>query len=137
MTTMEIARKVLEELTAFSFDALSDLFDDDVVFDAPRMPGGRVTINGRAKLMAVIRKAETDLKFWNFSVYEAHDCPERNVAILCATGFAELANGRGFYENRYFLIFECRNGKVILWREYMDTDASASFQARLAGGKPP
>ncbi len=132
MPNVSVAQRAVTALSSFRFDDLSALLHDDVVLDMRRMPQGPVTVAGVDNVMDLFRKTAANFKFLSIAIYEMHECPTRDAAILCATSFAELSNGKGFYDDQYFMIVGFRENKIVSWRSYANVDAIASLQARLS-----
>ena len=122
----DIARKMLEHLSAMNIDAISSLLHEDAVLEMPFAPGGDpLIVSGRDAVLEVFRGAPENFDVFRIVPHEVWECPSRDTVIVEATSLGRYKNGR-FYQNRYGLVFQFRDGRVTLFREYSNPFAMAA-----------
>jgi hypothetical protein len=131
VSNLTIAQKLIEVLSSEELGPLVSILDEDITLDIRFSLNGPQTVKGRSSVIGMIADMRRSMTFFSLSIYEAHECPARNVVILCVTAFAKLANGRGYYDNRSFMILVFRDDRIVLWREFGNPDEVALLQSRL------
>ena len=115
----ELARRLLEMLTNSDTAGVDAICDDEVEF----WVAGSFPFSGsRTKAEALQGMTEVVALFpegLHFEV-EAMTAEGNRVAIE-ATGEGRTAHGT-LYQQEYHFLLEVRGGKVLTWREYLDTE---------------
>jgi uncharacterized protein len=119
-------------------DRIAALFTEDAEWVAPRGNATAVALGasdhmiGRDAIAHVIAR-EVPRLFHDISI-EFRGFYAQGPSVVVENRFsATLPNGAS-YANDYCFIFECRDGKIALMREYMDTHSG--FKQVFAKGDP-
>ena len=123
MSNADTARKVVELVSSFQFDAVEAHVHDDIVMEAPYQAFHNGPMRrGREGFMAGMRFVPNVFKTFTLNIHELYDCPDQQVVVLEMTSMGVFAANGGTYQNRYVLILGFRDGKVYLWREFFNPE---------------
>lgn len=115
---IQIVRSFLKAMEALDTERMMDLLADDLVFitTGQHAGAGRKTKAEVAKELPAMREVlPGGLSFQEVSV-----TAQGNRVVMELKGSAKTADGRD-YNNEYCHIYEIRDGKITLFRDYMDS----------------
>lgn len=124
----ELARTFLDALSRADADAIADLYAEDFqlwVTGSLPFSGTKGRADALQGIPAVLGLFPDGLEF----KIEALTAEGERVAIE-ATSKGKTASG-GLYQQTYHFLLRAREGKIIEWREYMDTEHARQV---LVGG---
>ncbi len=112
-------KKIAEEFIVASGRGDFRLLDDEAsFFVAGDLPGcGQLT----KKQLMELRDGFADISDSEFRIEVTHMIAEGDWVSAEAVSHMRLKNGK-VYNNHYHLVFEIRGGKIVIAREYSDTD---------------
>ena len=115
----ELARQLLERLTNVDTAGVDAICDDDVEF----WVAGSFPLSGsRTKSEALQGMKEVTALFPEGLRFEVQAMTaEGDRVAIEATGEGLTAQGT-LYQQQYHFLLEARDGKVLVWREYLDTE---------------
>jgi len=123
MSNADTARKVIELVSSFQFDAVEDHVHDDIVMEAPYQAFHNGPMRrGREAFMAGMRFVPNVFKTFTLNIHELYDCEDQQVVVLEMTSMGVFAASGGTYQNRYVLILGFRDSQVYLWREFFNPE---------------
>lgn len=121
MTNVERAQQVIACVAVGKLSGLSDLCHEDLVMELPFAsdPSQQKTDGKQACLGKL---SYVDEAFDHFAIvpHEIYDAPAQNAVIVEATSFGQYKSGGAYYQNRYAMVMEFRDDKVVLWREFFN-----------------
>ena len=123
MSHAETARQVIEQVSAFDFDAIEPHIHEDIVMEAPYQAFHNGPMRrGKAAFMEGMRFVPNVFRTFSLNIHALYDSPEQSVVVLEMTSLGVFAMGGGTYQNRYVLILEFRDDKIHLWREFFNPE---------------
>ncbi len=127
--TLETSQAFLAALTDRNAAAAIEMLDEEAVLEMPYplAPGenryGTRKMWGEAlrTYVAGIVERNSQIGFTNMTWYET----TRGTVLLEAEGDLVRAKDGQSYRNRYVFLFETRDGRITLWREYFNPVVAA------------
>lgn len=117
---VRIAMRFLETLGRHDFDAAASLLDEDAVLDLPYVNDGLV-VRGRADILRFFRQSMSrSVAGIVYKLAQAYPSPEGRAIVLEISTQGRTAAGRE-YTNRLVGIFQFRDRKIVLFREYFNS----------------
>jgi ketosteroid isomerase-like protein len=110
-------------LMARNFDAWGDLFDQDAEQFNPFMPakeGLSQTFKGREYIVYHYKTALEKRKGPDFRLYGLHQTTDPDVIIAEAGGVSQVPETGRVYDQRYVMIFNLKDGRILSTREYFN-----------------
>ena len=102
-----------------------DMFAEDATFESRyHFPGWPVTIRGRANLMAALSGYGKTIKLHSGDALVVHRSQDSRVVILEYEVHGRILSSGARYDNRLISVVTVENGKIIHWRDYMDSLAA-------------
>lgn len=115
-----VIREVFEGISTSDFDKISKHIHDDVVAELPYPPAGVEPFrHGKEVFMSAIIAGDQLFKTFVLSITDLYQVPDRDTVVVEFTSSGEIVIG-GPWDNRYIGVIGFRDGKINLWREYMD-----------------
>ena len=122
-SNVEIAHAVMDHMSAGRFEAAASHLHDDVIVDCPFQAFHQGPLRrGKATVAAGFAFIPMVFSKFQLIIDETYDCPEDQAVVLEMHSEGVFAAGGAPYQNRYVMVFEFRDGKIILWRECFDPD---------------
>jgi ketosteroid isomerase-like protein len=121
---VEVVTAALERISELDTEAALELFDTDFVLELPyRADGGpsRMTGADAAKFMRGLPKLFSRMQFSDITLHEGVT-PGYVIAEYRSDGLTR--DGRP-YRNTYISVFELRDSRIVLLREYFDPSVIA------------
>ena len=124
----DVVRTMFKRLSAGDYDSMAELFADDIEFDLAYAPEGfPMPVIGRGPMKDLVAGfmggAFDPFTIEVVATYPGDD-GETIVAEYRSNGTVKH-NGKP-YRNRYVGIFRVRDGAIVFWREYHNTEAATS-----------
>jgi len=119
----EVVLKGLRELVdgKHYFEA----FAEDAVFESRyHFPNWPVTIRGRANLMTSLAGYGKSIELHSGDALVVHRCEDSRVVILEYEVHGKILSSGAPYDNRFISIITIESGKIVHWRDYMDSLAA-------------
>lgn len=114
-----IALEFLTALGRSDFDAATSFLDEGVVLDLPYAGDGLI-IRGRENVLQFFKKTMAgSVAQLEYKLERAYPSPEAGATVLEISTQGRTAAGRE-YTNRLVAVFEFRDGKIVLFREYFN-----------------
>jgi ketosteroid isomerase-like protein len=130
-----IVERIFDRLAAFDFEGMRECLAPDIVLEWPyRGPGVPDAINGRDNVLVALGVTQQLFSSFAFSPTAFYPSPERQILVVEATSAGELRTG-GSYSNRYVLVFAFNEGRIALWREYLDPRRTVIGPMAIGAGK--
>ena len=129
---VDVVTAALERIGGLDIEAALELADPDFVLELPyRADGGpnRMTGADAAKFMRVLPKLFSRMRFSDVTLHQGVT-PGHVIAEYRSDGLTR--DGRP-YRNTYISVFELRDGRIVLWREYFDPSVIAQAFASTTG----
>ena len=102
-----------------------DTFAEDAIFESRyHFPGWPVAIRGRKNLMAALSGYGKSIKLHSGDALVVHRSEDHRVVILEYEVHGEILSSGARYDNRFISVVTIENGKIIHWRDYMDSLAA-------------
>jgi ketosteroid isomerase-like protein len=102
-----------------------DMFAEDAIFESRyHFPGWPVTIRGRANLMASFSGYGKTIKLHSGDALVVHVSQVPRVVILEYEVHGKILSSGALYDNRFISVITIEKGKIIHWRDYMDSLAA-------------
>jgi len=102
-----------------------DAFAEDAIFESRyHFPGWPVTIRGRANLMASFSGYGKTIKLHSGDALVVHVSQVPRVVILEYEVHGKILSSGALYDNRFISVITIEKGKIIHWRDYMDSLAA-------------
>jgi ketosteroid isomerase-like protein len=102
-----------------------DTFAEDAIFESRyRFPGWAATIHGRANLMASLSGYGKTIKLHSGDALVVHRSEDSRVVILEYEVHGKFLSSGAPYDNRLISVVTIANGKIVHWRDYMDSLAA-------------
>jgi ketosteroid isomerase-like protein len=112
-----------------------DVFAEDAIFESLyRFPGWPTIIRGRADLMASLAGYGNSIKVHAADALVVHRSAETGVVVIEYEVHGTILSTGGPYENRLISVIHIKNGKIVHWRDYMDS--LAAWTALNSPAKP-
>jgi ketosteroid isomerase-like protein len=106
-------------------DHYFDTFAEDAIFESRyHFPGWPVTIRGRANLMASLSGYGKTIKVHSADALVVHRSQDSRVVILEYEVHGKILSTGGAYDNRFISVITIEEGKIVHWRDYMDSLAA-------------
>lgn len=114
------ARRFFETLMAKDLPGWVDLFAEDANMELPfHPPGFHSERHGRAAIERTMGEAFEVWEAVHFTEPVVYETTDPDVVIVETSGDIKLSTG-GHYRNTFIMVFFFRDGKVVLWREYLN-----------------
>lgn len=114
-----IALEFLKALGRLEFDAASSFMGDDAILDLP-YAGQGLTLHGRDKILQFFKSTMAgSVASIEYELDRAYPSPETAATVLEISTQGRTASGVT-YTNRLIAVFEFRDGKITLFREYFN-----------------
>lgn len=114
-----LAMDFLSALGRLDFEGAGLLLDEDAVLDLP-YAGDGMTLHGRAAILDFFRKTMgSSVAGIEYRLGRAYPSPEAGAVVIEITTRGRTAAGRE-YTNLLVGIFEIRDGRIALFREYFN-----------------
>ena len=129
---VEVVNAALERIGDLDIEAALELVDADFVPELPyRADGGPSRMRGEdaAKFMRVLPKLFSRMRFSDVTLHQGVT-PGHVIAEYRSDG---LTHDGQPYRNTYISVFELRDGRIVLWREYFDPSVIAQAFASTTG----
>ena len=127
------ARQIIEWVSAFKFDEIEALLHEDIVQECPYQAfHSGPMMRGRDAVMQGLQFVPQVFDTFKLNIHALYDCPEQKTVIFEMTSFGVFAMGGGNYQNRYIMVFEFRDDKLVLWREYFNPEVMNRGMAFMA-----
>lgn len=102
-----------------------ETFAEDAVFESRyHFPNWPVTIRGRANLMASLAGYGKSIELHSGDALVVHRCEDSRVVILEYEVHGKILSSGAPYDNRFISIITIESGKIVHWRDYMDSLAA-------------
>jgi uncharacterized protein len=99
-----------------------DTFANDAIFESRyHFPGWPVTIRGRANLIASFSGYGKTIGLHSGDALVIHRTQDRRVMILEYEVHGKLVSSGAAYDNRFISVVRIENGKIVHWRDRMDS----------------
>ena len=130
MSNAEVTREVIRLVTAYRFDEIAQYIHDDIVMEAPYQAFHQGPMRrGKLGFMAGFAFVPQIFKRFSLNIHELYDCPAQNTVVFEQTSMGIFnANGKA-YQNRYIMVFQFRDGKIVLWREFFNPEIMIASMA--------
>jgi ketosteroid isomerase-like protein len=134
----ELVKRAWAAFASRDQDKIAVLFADDAEWIAPRANATAVALGvtdhmkGSAEIAAFVAKG-VPLLYRDASIRFVGLHAEGPIVVVEEEMIARLPNGQA-YRLDYCFIFECRGGRIVRVREYMDT--MSGFRQVFADGHP-
>lgn len=120
---VDIVRHVMGLVTQVKIDELAAYIHDDVVFEFPFPAAGTPPFKrGKDSFMEGFYMIKASFKHFALIPGQFYFDPEQNTVVAEFTSFGVLAATDTDYHNRYVGVFGFRDGKIALWREYLNPE---------------
>jgi ketosteroid isomerase-like protein len=101
------------------YDAILDLFEEDVIFEFPYVPYPHPKkIEGKAALQQHLKMLEKMLDIISFTTPIVHVSAESPVFFAQFEGSGIILAEDKPYEQQYISVVELRNGKIVRYQDY-------------------
>ena len=120
----EIVRTMFGRLSAKQWDSMAELFADDIEFDLGYAPPGMpMPVEGRAPMRELVSSFMGGM-FDPFAIEVVETYPGADGETLVAEYRSDgiVKHNGNTYLNRYVGIFRLRDGVIVTWREYHNTE---------------
>jgi ketosteroid isomerase-like protein len=115
------ALRVLQTLSSGVLAQLEGLLDEGIVMELPFVPSQfPQSIEGREAVLQALAYIPSAFDFFRLNVHELYECATRDCVICEATAIGRRRGGGSFYQNRYVFVLRFKDGKVVLWREFLN-----------------
>lgn len=133
MSNAETARRVIELVSNYQFDDIEQYVHDDIVMEAPYQAFHTGPLRrGKQAFMTGMRFVPNVFKTFSLNIHELYDCREQDVVVLEMTSVGIFLANSGTYQNRYIVVFQFKDGKIHLWREFFNPETmNAGMQFML------
>src|SRR5580698_1352186 len=102
-----------------------DILADDAFFDFRyNFPGWPLTIRGRNNLMDRFSGYGNTIKLHSADRLVVHRSEDSRVVILEYDVHGKILSTGVSYDNRFISVITIENGKIVHWRDYMDSLAA-------------
>lgn len=130
---VQVTRQVIGLVSDYRFDEIEEHIHDDIVMEAPYQAFHQGPMKrGREGFMAGFRFVPNVFKSFKLNIHEIYDCPDQDVVVFEQTSFGIFAANGSSYQNRYIMVFQFRDGKIVLWREYFNPEIMNANMAFMA-----
>ena len=127
-TPSALFHTLLDRFSVLDFEGINALLHDDSVFDFP-FRDENPTLEGRAAIMERLNTSmAVNFAHLDFTVKAVHLCQDPNLVIAEYESVGKLRSGRT-YRNRYVGMVRARDGRIELFREYLNPLAFARATA--------
>jgi ketosteroid isomerase-like protein len=127
---VEVLKEMLELLGNMDIDGVFHLWAEDGALEMPFLPDleRRRTAPTRAVKEFFRATNEQALHQVKLTVQSIHPMLDPDWLVAEYTGEATVRANGNVYRNTYVGMFRFRDGKIVLWREYMDAIQSLHWQ---------
>ena len=122
--------EILRRLGEADFEGTTELLADDFVQEYPYlpMPGAPDRIEGIDAFIAFVRPGMTAFEPYRYRITEIYETTDPATVIAEYTSHSRLLSTGQPYSNRYIAVFVfAGDGKLRLWREYLDPQVIAAI----------
>ncbi|MEM8497132.1 MAG: nuclear transport factor 2 family protein [Pseudomonadota bacterium] len=135
MNNADTARHVIDLVSSYQFDDLAPFIHDDIIMEAPYQAFHTGPMRrGKEGFMNGMRFVPGVFKTFSLNIHELYDCPEQQVVVLEMTSLGVFLSNDASYQNRYCLIFEFKDGKICLWREFFNPEIMNAGMISMSSG---
>lgn len=123
-------RRALDGISALDLDAVIGELHDDVRFELPYEQA--VPDSGQDGIRDLLASMFVMFQQFTITLTDVYDLLDPNMLVACYRGDALGRAKPVVYRNDYIGVFEFRDGKITLWREFDNPTVSAAMVAGFA-----
>jgi uncharacterized protein len=127
-------RRAMDGISALDLDAVLAELHDQVRFELPYEEA--VPDSGRDGIRDLLASMFVMFQKFDMTVTDIYDLLDPNMVVARYRGDALGRDKPVVYQNDYLGVFEFRDGKITLWREYDNPMVSAAAIAKFAEDTP-
>jgi ketosteroid isomerase-like protein len=127
-------RRAIAGISALDLDAVIGELHDDVRFELPYEAA--VPDSGLDGIRDLLGSMFVMFGKFDMTVTDIYDLVDPNMLVARYRGDALGRDKPVVYQNDYLGVFEFRDGRISLWREYDNPVVSAAAIAKFAEGTP-
>jgi ketosteroid isomerase-like protein len=127
-------RRAIDGISALDLDAVLAELHDDVRFELPYEEA--VPDSGRDGIRDLLASMFAMFGKFDMTITDIYDLLDPNMLVARYRGDALGRDKPVVYQNDYLGVFEFRDGRISLWREYDNPMVSAAAIAKLAKDTP-
>ena len=127
-------RRAIAGISALDLDAVIGELHDDVRFELPYEAA--VPDSGLDGIRDLLGSMFVMFGKFDMTVADIYDLVDPNMLVARYRGDALGRDKPVVYQNDYLGVFEFRDGRISLWREYDNPVVSAAAIAKFAEGTP-
>ncbi len=127
-------RRAMDGINALDLDAVIGELHDDARFELPYEDA--VPDSGRDGIRDLLASMFVMFSKFDMTVTDIYDLVDPNMLVARYRGDALGRDKPVVYQNDYLGVFEFRDGRISLWREYDNPMVSAAAIAKLAEDTP-
>ena len=115
---IELVRQLFRAMTPATCAAVPETLHEDYVFELPYFPTQNLA--GRDNYIAALDLFFPTLTRLDLELVKFYECAAPDTLIAEYRSYGQFVDGRPPYANHYIGIFEFREGKITLWREFLN-----------------
>jgi uncharacterized protein len=127
-------RRAIDGISALDLDAVLAELHDDVRFELPYEEA--VPDSGRDGIRDLLASMFVMFGKFTMTLTDIYDLLDPNMVVARYRGDALGRDKPVVYQNDYLGVFEFRDGKITLWREYDNPAISGAMIAKFADAAP-
>ena len=126
-----IIRQFLECIGRLDVEGAGEFLHEDAVMTFPYIDQIPDVVGRQAIIDQIAGTVPKMLKEMNFTYDAWHETTDPDVVIAEYHSKCPLLNGQGFYENDYICVFRFKDGRIALYKEYLNPARMAVYGDQL------
>jgi ketosteroid isomerase-like protein len=133
-TNKQTLRRAMKGIAALDTDAIRAELHESAAFELPFEPA--VPDCDRDSFLQLLSMMFVMFKQFDITITDIYDLVDPNMLVARYRSDAEGRDKPVCYQNEYIGVFHFVDGKITLWREYANPEASHAAMAKFADDAP-